>query len=106
MIERVLMLNVFFYCIFRADATTTLQRLIDSNLEDYLSKFESVSEAASKEHVFERNLEKMKVREDEAVDCYLFLFYLVLLFFSFFFLNSFWFWMEFYLIYIYCSFPN
>ncbi|KAK3894851.1 hypothetical protein Pcinc_001424 [Petrolisthes cinctipes] len=44
----------------RADATTTLQRLIDSNLEDYLSKFESVSEAASKEHVFERNLEKMK----------------------------------------------
>ncbi|XP_063845652.1 dynein axonemal heavy chain 7-like isoform X5 [Scylla paramamosain] len=44
----------------RADATTTLQRLIDSNLEDYLPKFESVSEAASKEHVFERNLEKMK----------------------------------------------
>ncbi|KAK7077277.1 Dynein heavy chain 7, axonemal [Halocaridina rubra] len=44
----------------RADATTTLQRLIDSNLEDYLTKFETVSEAASKEHVFERNLEKMK----------------------------------------------
>lgn len=48
-------------CRSRADATTTLQRLIDSNLEDYLPKFESVSEAASKEHVFERNLEKMKV---------------------------------------------
>ena len=46
---------------FRADATTTLQRLIDAGLEDYLSKFETVSEAASKEHVFERNLEKMKV---------------------------------------------
>lgn len=56
-------LNIFSVpCILRADATTTLQRLIDSNLEDYLSKFESVSEAASKEHVFERNLEKMKVR--------------------------------------------
>ncbi|CAL4086129.1 unnamed protein product, partial [Meganyctiphanes norvegica] len=49
----------------RADASTTLQRLIDSNLEDYLSKFETVSEAASKEHVFERNLEKMKVEWQE-----------------------------------------
>ena len=47
---------------FRADASTTLQRIIDSNLEEYLPKFETVSEAASKEHVFERNLEKMKVR--------------------------------------------
>ncbi|KAA0191397.1 hypothetical protein HAZT_HAZT007379 [Hyalella azteca] len=44
----------------RSDPSTTLQRIIDSNLEEYLSKFETVSEAASKEHVFERNLEKMK----------------------------------------------
>lgn len=48
----------------RADPSTTLQRLIDSNLEDYLPKFETVSEAASKEHVFEKNLEKMKVVHD------------------------------------------
>ncbi|KAF2360954.1 Dynein heavy chain domain-2 [Trinorchestia longiramus] len=44
----------------RSDPSTTLQRVIDSNLEEYLSKFENISEAASKEHVFEKNLEKMK----------------------------------------------
>lgn len=52
---------IFTHCCIRADTSTTLQRIIDSNLEEYLPKFETVSEAASKEHVFERNLEKMKV---------------------------------------------
>ena len=37
----------------------TLARLIDLNLTEYISKFEGISEGATKEHTLEKTLEKM-----------------------------------------------
>ncbi|XP_035712381.1 dynein heavy chain 7, axonemal-like [Folsomia candida] len=45
----------------RPSPELTLQKIIDMNLGEYLNKFELISEAASKEHSLEKNLEKMKV---------------------------------------------
>lgn len=41
------------------DDELTLQKIIDFGLVDYISKFESISEGATKENSLERNLEKM-----------------------------------------------
>ena len=47
----------------------TLAKLVDMNLENYIGKFESISEAASKEFSLEKALEKMKLEWDP-VSCY------------------------------------
>jgi len=44
----------------RPDDDMTLARLLDMNLEHFVSKFESISEAAGKEYSLEKALEKMK----------------------------------------------
>lgn len=41
------------------DDSLTLEKIIDYGLGDYISKFESISEAATKENSLERNLDKM-----------------------------------------------
>ncbi len=43
----------------------TLQRIIDMNLDEYISKFEMISEAASKEQSLEKNLAKMKTEWED-----------------------------------------
>ena len=45
----------------RPDDTMCLARLIDMNLDTYVSKFDGISEAATKEHTLEKTLEKMKI---------------------------------------------
>jgi dynein heavy chain len=42
------------------DETTNLTKLLDMNLGGYVSKFESISDAASKEHSLQNTLNKMK----------------------------------------------
>ena len=44
----------------QADEGMSLEKLVDMNLENYIPKFETISEAASKEFSLERALEKMK----------------------------------------------
>lgn len=44
----------------RPDDDICLSRLVDMNLEPYIPKFESISEAAAKEYSLEKALEKMK----------------------------------------------
>jgi len=44
----------------RPNGELTLQKVLDMNLEEYVPKFELISEAASKEFSLEKNLEKMK----------------------------------------------
>jgi dynein heavy chain, axonemal len=44
----------------RPDEDMCLSRLIDMNLDSHVSKFEGISEAASKESSLEKALEKMK----------------------------------------------
>jgi dynein heavy chain len=45
----------------RPSPELTLQALLDMNLDEHHAKFELISEAASKEHGLEKNLEKMKL---------------------------------------------
>ena len=45
----------------RPSPDLTLQKVLDMNLDEYLPKFELISEAASKEHSLEKNLERMKI---------------------------------------------
>ncbi|KAF0302990.1 Dynein heavy chain 7, axonemal [Amphibalanus amphitrite] len=44
----------------KADSETTLAKIIDLNLTDYISKFESISESATKEYNLERAMDKMR----------------------------------------------
>lgn len=44
----------------KPDDELCLSRLVDMNLENHIAKFESISEAASKEFSLEKALEKMK----------------------------------------------
>lgn len=44
----------------KVEADLTLAKVIDFGLEDYISKFEAISEAATKENNLEKNLIKMK----------------------------------------------
>ena len=44
----------------RADEDMCLSKLVDMNLDAYIPKFESVSEAATKEFSLEKAMEKMK----------------------------------------------
>ncbi|XP_071052666.1 dynein axonemal heavy chain 7 [Onthophagus taurus] len=48
----------------KPDADLTLAKIIDYGLDDYISMFESISEAASKENNLEKNLAKMKAEWD------------------------------------------
>ena len=43
-----------------ADDELTLAKIVDYGLDDYVEKFEAVSEAATKENNLEKNLSKMK----------------------------------------------
>ncbi|KAI4465685.1 dynein axonemal heavy chain 7-related [Holotrichia oblita] len=43
----------------KVDAELTLAKIIDYGLDDYIEKFESISEAATKENNLEKNLNKM-----------------------------------------------
>lgn len=44
----------------RADDDMTLSKLVDMNLDAFIPKFESISEAASKEFSLEKAMEKMR----------------------------------------------
>ena len=44
----------------RPDESSCLSKFVDMNLEPYIPKFESISEAASKEYALEKALEGMK----------------------------------------------
>lgn len=44
----------------KVEPDLTLAKVIDFGLEDYISKFEAISEAATKENNLEKNLSKMK----------------------------------------------
>lgn len=50
----------------KSDQEMTLARIIDLNLDEFVIKFEAVSEAASKEHNLEKALHKM-IQEWEIV---------------------------------------
>ncbi|XP_014666536.1 PREDICTED: dynein heavy chain 7, axonemal-like [Priapulus caudatus] len=50
---------------FKPDEDTCLSKLVDMNLEAYITKFEAVSEAASKEYSLEKAMEKMKIEWDD-----------------------------------------
>ncbi|CAH1117610.1 unnamed protein product [Phaedon cochleariae] len=43
----------------KVDADLTLEKIIDYGLDDYIDKFETISEAATKENNLEKNLNKM-----------------------------------------------
>lgn len=43
----------------KVDADLTLEKIIDYGLDDYIEKFETISEAATKENNLEKNLKKM-----------------------------------------------
>lgn len=44
----------------KPDDTSCLSKFVDMNLEPFIPKFDSISEAASKEFALEKALEKMK----------------------------------------------
>lgn len=44
----------------KVDDDLTLEKIIDYGLDDYIEKFEAISEAATKENNLEKNLNKMK----------------------------------------------
>ena len=44
----------------KPDDSYCLSRFVDMNLDQYIPKFESISEAASKEYSLEKAMEKMK----------------------------------------------
>lgn len=44
----------------KPDDDMCLSKLVDMNLENYIPRFEGISEAASKEYSLEKALEKMK----------------------------------------------
>ena len=52
----------------RPDECSCLSKFVDMNLEPYIPKFDSISEAASKEYALEKALEGMK-KEWAPVSC-------------------------------------
>ena len=48
----------------RPDEDMCLSKLVDMNLESHIPRFESISEAASKEFSLEKAMEKMKAEWD------------------------------------------
>ena len=44
----------------KPDEDMCLSKLVDMNLDNYITRFESISESASKEYSLEKAMEKMK----------------------------------------------
>lgn len=53
--------DIINYPNYKPDETTSLSTFVEMNLDQYVPKLESISEAASKEYSLEKAMEKMKL---------------------------------------------